>query len=209
MLYQAIQYTILAFNWLVQKTQFFAGETAGAGISLDPMTTVGMLLLLTICMGSGFWAGSIAASRKHNMWLHVLIGLVAPIVYPAVIMFTLDLRGAKERERARIEQEEAAKAEEAERERLAQVMGRSTGDEDDGAEAGPVSFDRDYFKKIARNETGQLTGPWLISYNNQNVCALHIADCLDEVLVIEIETPSGDRQRIRIRYALIESCEHA
>ena len=209
MLYQFIQYVIEVWEWLVQKTQFFAGETAGAGISLDPMATLGIILLLTICMASGFWAGSVAASRKHNMWLHVAIGLVAPIVYPTFITFTLDLKGAKDREEAKVQQEEAAKAEQAERERMAQVMGRSTGDEDEGAEAQPVSYDHDYFKKIARNETGQLTGPWMISYNNQSVCALHIVDCLDEVLVIEIETPGGDRQRIRIRYALIQGCEHA
>lgn len=209
MLYQFIQYMIEVWEWLIQKTQFFAGETAGAGISLSLGTVVGIVIVLTICMASAFWAGSVAASRKHSMWLHALIGLVAPIVYPAVIMFTLDLKGAKDREQARIEQEAAAKAEQAERERLAHVMGRAPGDEEDGAEAGAVSYDHDYFKRIARNESGQLTGPWMISYNNQSVCALHIVDCLDEVLVIEIEIPSGDRQRIRIRYALIEGCEHA
>jgi len=143
------------------------------------------------------------------MWLHALIGLVVPFVYPAVIMFTLDLKGAKEREQAKVEQEAAAKAEQAERDRLAQVIGRTPGGEGEGAEAAAVSYDRDYFKKIARNESGQPTGPWMISYNNQSVCALHIVDCLDEVLVIEIEIPSGDRQRIRIRYTLIEGCEHA
>jgi hypothetical protein len=209
MLYQLIQYLVEVWEWLIRKTQFFAGETAGADISLSLGTMLIILALLTVCMGSAFWAGSVAASRKHNLWLHALIGLVAPLVYPAIIMFTLDLKGAKEREQSKVEQEAAAKAEQAERDRLAQVIGRSPGEEDEEAEAAAVSYDRDYFKKIARNESGQLTGPWMISYNNQSVCALHIVDCLDEVLVIEIEIPSGDRQRIRIRYALIQGCEHA
>jgi hypothetical protein len=208
MLYQVREYLIIAWEWLMEKAQFFAGETSEADIAVSPMVLLVWLILLTICMLSAFWAASIAASRKHGVLQHILLGAVAPIVYPAVILFTLDVKGAKEREQAKLEAEEKARAEAAEQERLAEMMGRNL-DEDAGAEAEPETYDRDYFKKISRNETGQLTGPWLISYKNQTICALSIVECLDEVLVVEIETPSGERQRIRVRYILIEGCEHA
>ncbi|MBT3286081.1 MAG: hypothetical protein HN849_21995 [Victivallales bacterium] len=211
MIYQVLEYLRHYWGMLVGKTSTLADETSGAGISLDPRLLLGIIILLTICMASSFWAGSIAGSRRHPLLLHALIGAVAPIAYPATIMFTLDLQGAKEREQAKLDEEAAAEAEEAERVRLAEVMGRSPTpeDEDAGAEAESETFDEEYFKRISRNETGQLTGPWLISYNNQSVCALNIAECLDQVVVVEIETPGGDRQRIRIRYVLIEGCEHA
>jgi len=210
MIYQVLEYLRHYWGMLVGKTSTLADETSGAGISLDPRFLLGILIVLTICMVSSFWASSIAGSRRHPLLLHALIGAVAPIAYPATIMFTLDLHGAKEREQAKLDEEATAKAEEAERERLDEVMGRSpTPDEDAGAEAESETFDEEYFKRISRNETGQLTGPWLIRYNGQSACALNIAECLDEVVVVEIETASGDRQRIRIRYALIEGCEHA
>jgi hypothetical protein len=208
MLYQVREYLIVAWEWLIDKAQYFAGETSEADITVSPAVLIGWLIFLTICMLSAFWAASIAASRKHGILQHVLLGAVAPIAYPAFILFTLDVKGAKEREQAKLEAEEKAKAEAAEEERLAEMMGRSA-DEDAGAEAEPETYDREYFKNISRNESGQLTGPWLITYKNQTVCALSIVECLEEVLVVEIETPSGERQRIRIRYVLIEGCEHA
>lgn len=203
MLYVIREYVAMVLEWLLDKARFFAGETADADIALDPLVLLGLILLATLCMVSGFWAGSIAASRRHNMWLHMLGGILLPFAYPLAILFALDLRGAKERERAKREKEEAAKAEEAERERLARLAA------EEAEEEAAVVYDRDYFKKIARDESGNPTGPWLIRYNNLSVCAIQIADCLDEVLVVEIETPSGDRQRIRIRYVLIEACEQA
>lgn len=206
MLYIIREYLTLVLEWLMTKFRFFAGETADADIALDPFVLLALVLLMTLCMMSGFWAGSIAASRRHGMWLHILLGMALPFVYPTAILFTLDLHGAKEREQAKREKEEAAKTEQAERERVAQLAGRQA---EEAAANAPVSYDHDYFKKIARDESGQFTGPWLIHYKNHNVCALHIVDCLDEVLVVEIETPNGDRQRIRIRYVLIESCEKA
>jgi hypothetical protein len=209
MLYVIREYLISGWEWLAAKAQFFAGETSEADISVDPGILLGLLILLTVCMLSAYWAASIAASRKHGILMHLALGAVAPIVYPSVILFTLDVHGIKEREEARLAAEAKAKAEEEEKARLDEMLGRTASQEGDGAEAGPVSYDCAYFKKIARNETGQLTGPWLISYKNQSVCALNISECLDEVLVVEIETPSGDRQRIRIRYSLIEGCEHA
>ncbi|MDX9981226.1 MAG: hypothetical protein RBU25_14465 [Lentisphaeria bacterium] len=206
MLYIIREYLTMVLEWLMGKAHFFAGETAEADIALDPFVLIALVLLATLAMISGFWAGSIAASRRHAMWLHILLGMALPFAYPVAILFTLDLHGAKEREQAKREKEETAKAEQAERERVAQLAGRQAKEE---AANAPVSYDRDYFKKIARDESGQLTGPWLIRYKDHNICALHIVDCLDEVLVVEIETPGGDRQRIRVRYVLIESCEKA
>ena len=124
MLYIIREYLTMVLEWLMGKAHFFAGETAEADIALDPFVLIALVLLATLAMISGFWAGSIAASRRHAMWLHILLGMALPFAYPVAILFTLDLHGAKEREQAKREKEETAKAEQAERERVAQLAGR-------------------------------------------------------------------------------------
>ena len=210
MIYIILEYVKHYGRILLGKTSNLADETAEAGISFSPWMLIGLVALLTVCMGSGFWAASIAGSRKHRMALHTILGFFLPLAYPIAILFTLDVHGAKERELAKQRKEEEEKAAEEDRKRMDKVMGRLPEEEEDKPpEPEEEPLDAAYFKKISRNATGQLTGPWLIHYNGQSVCALHIVDCLDQVVVVEIETPSGERQRIRIRYALIEGCEHA
>ncbi|MCK5802585.1 MAG: hypothetical protein KAI66_07120 [Lentisphaeria bacterium] len=188
----------MAWTTLCSIVAFFAEKTAESGIEANPLILVGITVLLSVWLVSGTWAASIAGSRQRSVVFHFFLGMLFPFVYPLVAIFVLDVRGAGQRAKVLHEEQEA----EAE---AARLMDSQQADAQ-GAEDAPDQFDRDYFKRIARDADGLPTGPWLVSFNGQEMKALQIVDTLDEVVVLEIGGDDGETQRIRVRYALVESC---
>jgi len=185
---------------LCSIVSFFAEKTAESGIEVNPLILVAITLLLSVWLVSGTWAASVAGSRQRSVVFHFFCGMLFPFVYPFVATFALDVRGAGQRAKAlREEQETEAEAE------AARLMDRQQAEALDREDA-PDQFDRDYFKRIARDADGMPTGPWLVSFNEQEVKVLKIVDVLDEVVAFEIDGDDGKTQRIRVRYSLIESC---
>ena len=72
-----------------------------------------------------------------------------------------------------------------------------------------VEYDSSYFTRIALDENGNVTGPWLIKYADTEVIALRIVSALDQVVVIEIQGREDQSQKIRIPYSKISACEAA
>jgi len=191
---------------LTAWTNFFIDRTVEAGINPDPEILLILVVVLTVWLGMACWASSIAAARRHSPKLHFVIGLAIPLVYPLVILFAMDVKGA----RARQKQIEAEEIERLEEERLRELAAR--GDGADAASKGEgeadTIFDMAFFKRIAHDEDGQSTGPWLIRYANSEVIAPTIVDTLDHAVVIEIHQEGKDQlQKIRIPYAAIASCD--
>lgn len=184
--------------------RFFAESTAAAGIEIDPLIMAAIVVVVLLLLGSATWSCSIACSRRHSASLHFLLGLLLPYVYPLVIMFAMDIKGAKEREKQLREQEERERAEAMERERIAEMLGREQ--QEEGKEEERI-FDADYFESIARDEQGNPTGPWHIVFGEQEIKALRILEPLPEVLSVEIEGRDGKPQKFRIPYARITECE--
>ena len=61
---------------LLRMPDFYTRMHAGS-VTETLGTMLIILALLTVCMGSTFWAGSVAASRKHNLWLRGVL-LIEP-----------------------------------------------------------------------------------------------------------------------------------
>lgn len=192
---------------LTAWTTFFIDRTVEAGIKPDIEVVLLIMVVLTVWLGMACWASSIACARRHSPKFQFAVGLVIPLVYPLILLFAMDVKGA----RARQKQLEAEEAERLEEERLRELAAGTGGDGAEGAkdqEEEDTIFDMAFFKRIAHDEDGQATGPWLIRYANNEVIAPSIADTLDQAVVIEIHQEGTDQlQRIRIPYATITSCD--
>lgn len=188
---------------------YFVGKTAEAGISPDPLLCALLLIVLTVWIGFGCWAGSIAGARKHSQMPHFILGMCFPVIYPFVIMFVLDVKGAKERQKKlrerRAEEEARAESEAVEPEEKAdtsKIMPLGLPEEE-------ANFDARYFEKIRLDEEGNPAGPWTIICDESQFHVLGILECLPEVLVVETEARDGHVQKMRLPYARITQCAPA
>jgi len=187
----------------------FAQATGEAHIAADPLLLVLIAIVLTIWLGSACWAGSIAEMRRHAPKLHFFIGLVLPLLYPLVILFALDVKGAKARDRERQREKEQAAA------AAAPVQPAAVDSPDidlpiEQAEAKEeTTLDEHYFTDIALDDQGNPTGPWRITYGDTEIVAQRIVDALPHAVVIETLAADGKAHKIRIPYSKISGCEAA
>ncbi len=198
----------------VELVQFFAGNTAKAGITVDLPVLLFLMALIALWLLSGCWAASIASSRRHSAVLSFLAGMGVPFVYPLVILFVMDVKGARERERRLREAMAQEEAVEEEKRHLAELVGApapEAGAAADGQAAPgappPQVFNAEYFTRIARDEQGNYTGPWRVIFGGNEVKVLRILEPLEEVVSVEIEARDGRTAKFRIPYARITVCE--
>ncbi len=197
---------------------YFSEQTQAAGIAVDPLLIVAMVLALTLWLGSGCWASSIASSRRHSAALHFILGLAVPWVYPLVIVFAMDIKGARARQRQQRDAAARDAAKDDERRRVAEMVGRepaaaaagaeaAAGDLDADADDEPQVFDKAYFESIARDDQGNPAGPWRVVFGDNEVKVLRILEPLPEVVSVEIAGRAGAPAKFRIPYARITVCE--
>jgi hypothetical protein len=198
---------------LLSLVQFFAERTAKAGIQIDPLIIALLLGVIALWLLSGCWASSIASSRRHSPVLHFFLGMCAPFGYPLFILFAMDIKGAKERERKHQAAKEKDQAVEDEKRRVAEMVGRELTETPDAPAAPPEPvvvekvFNAEYFTGIARDEQGNFAGPWRVVFGGSEVKVLRILEPLPEVVSVEIETRDGGKAKFRIPYARITACE--
>lgn len=189
------------FDVLSNIVSYFTRATIEAGLHPDPLVVIAIVIVFTILVGSGCWAGGIAEMRRHPMKRHFILGFLVPGVYPIFIMFTMDVKGAKERERAWKEKQEKEAA-----------ARRLTTEVVEGAqqvEAPQTPFDLAYFKEIALDKDGNPTGPWLITFGDTETTAQRIVETLPSAVVVQVLAEDGKAQTIRIPYAKITGCKPA
>ena len=188
---------------------YFIDLTVAADIRPNYLGFVFLLAVLTVLLWSACWSASIAERRWHSPALHFALGVVVPVVYPIILVFTMDVRGARQRAELRIREEEE-QAEGAPLER-ARRRAAETPDRVDEAFIGPggVVFNRDYFRRLAIDEEGRPTGPWLITFGDSDVVAERIVDSLDHAVVVEVRGDEGALDKIRVPYAKIRGCDPA
>lgn len=183
---------------------FFQEKTVEANIDVWPPLIIAVVFLVTIWLASGCWAGSIAGARRHSIKTHFVLGLLVPYLYPAVCLFAMDIKGARERAEAQRRQLEAEEQEREMRERAAELE-RAEQLAAGLGEAQQV-YDQEYFSDIMLDEDGSPTGPWVIGFGETVVHARRICEALANVVVVEIADNTGQTQRIRVPYAKITSC---
>lgn len=184
---------------------YFVDKTVEAGVQPDPLVVAAIVIVLTILIGSGALAGTVAGMRERSILVHGCIGVLIPYIYPLVLVFVLDVKGAAQRAKARKEEEKLAAHEEEMNRRTAGII--DSEEEEDVFSEERTQFNQEYFQRIARDENGAPTGPWVIAFSGNEMVVERICEPLPEVVVVEIRISEEETSRIRIPYARITSCE--
>ena len=193
------------WNWLCDTTVGFYKATGKADFDCDFGVTLILAILVLFFLGSACWSASIAACRRHNAFIHFIIGLALPWIYPIFILFAMDIKGAKARKKALEKQKAEAEAAEAERQKAIQI---NSGE--NAAEETPESeWNQNRFEKMSRNADGSLAGPWNVVYGGRQVKVIHIIEAFPEMVSVEFDDGKGNTLKIRIPYSKIESWENA
>ena len=221
------------WNWLCDTTVGFYKATGKADVDCDFGVTLILAILVLFFLGSACWSASIAACRRHNAFIHFIIGLALPWIYPIFILFAMDIKGAKAMKkalalhdaddeqalgarisaladelpvlRARAAKCEELEAAEAERQKAIQI---NSGE--NAAEETPESeWNQNRFEKMSRNADGSLAGPWNVVYGGRQVKVIHIIEAFPEMVSVEFDDGKGNTLKIRIPYSKIESWENA
>ncbi|MDD4097554.1 MAG: hypothetical protein PHC30_02165 [Lentisphaeria bacterium] len=191
-----------AWQKIVDLTLWFAKETEKAELDADPLLALVLALGLTFLLGSACWAASIAQARRHSVWLHFVLGLQLPWLYPLVILFAMGIKGEREMLAKREAEKRAREEREAERQRnIALNAPVEAGDEDDGGQA----WKRSYFERIARDRDGKPAGPWDVQFNGAVLRIARIIEVQDELVLVEQVDARGQASRMRLPYAKIEA----
>ena len=192
---------------IVDISRFCLGKLLAEDVSFNFQAAFLLLLVSTIMIGSGSWAASIALSRRHSGWLHFLLGALMPGVYPFVLMFTLGLKGERERkkkiESERLEQEKDAE----ERQRVRDLLGIEEKEAEQTAEELEDSFNARYFERIARDEDGNKAGPWKAVFAGMDIMVQEIIEVQEDFVLVVMGGREGKNEKLRIPYSKIDSWE--
>ena len=153
---------------------------------------VGVSLFL-ILFGSASWASSIAEDRNHNRLSSFLFGFILPIAYPAIILFTMGLKGQEDK---KVSHEATASDED-------ELYGV-----EDGSLFGDamVDYNEEYFRGIYLDKTGKHTGPYLIEMDGDFLNVERITEVTKQFIVVERLGEESKSQTLRVPYHKIYNC---
>jgi hypothetical protein len=164
-----------------------------AGLDPDWMRLLLILGGVSVWFGLACWASSIAESRRHNPKLHLAIGLLIPLFYPLILLWSMEV--GKTPAELKKQEEDALKQSEVPAEADAEPEPAEP-----EAEFSPAGF----HELMVRQKAGEC-GPWQITYDSRDVHVVQILDALPQVVVLEVGAPDGKTQRIRVPYSRIEA----
>lgn len=192
---------IRTYNYFV--TWFENATEHGFRISQSAIITQSLISLL-FC-GSAFTAMTFAELKNRNRWVHFAIGLLVPVIYPAVLYFAIPKIGAKEEDEEDEEEEEHEKATLPDSEFRSYSKGK-------GGSAEVLSddaiMDQNYFNKISKDEEGNLLGPFVLelSADGQILEVEHIVEALPNAVSVQLGHGAGGK-KIRLPYDKIKDCK--
>ena len=165
-----------------------------------------LALIILFFVGSACWAASIAACRRYMQIPHFLLGLVLPWIYPAVILFALDIKGQKQMRLAAEQERLEREAAEAERQKN---IALNTAGQEVAEKVENTGFNQERFMAIFRNVDGTNPGPWNVVFSGNEMHVIRIIEVLPELISVEVQAENGQTFTMRIPYAKMESWENA
>ena len=163
--------------------------------------------IVTVCLWSGSYSASIGETRLRRPWVHFLIGLFLPVIYPIIALFKLPTyTGFSHLEKRK---DDYTKGEGPPPVEIAPAILDNAPPalvSPDMLEKSHVAFDQNYFKKIAIDTAGNYRGPFLLTISDEKLKAERIIDPLPHVLLVEFISADGKLQNIRIPYKNIQAC---
>ena len=224
-----IDWLLRAWEQVVSWVRFYAEGTRAAGVHPDLTACIIIALLLAVWVGFACLAGSVAGSRLHSVQRHFLLGLAFPVVYPFMLMFTMDIKGLTGPPQPSLSEDDGSELDQGETADRSIIPNDSAETEEDpgatvvvdrvtDASEGPPEpsspegeeqvLDMAYFKQAALDDNGNPTGPWLIRCEDREITAEQIADALPHVVILMIRQEGSGIQRLRLPYSRIEGCEY-
>lgn len=176
-------------------------------VEFNPLYGAVMLLVFGVLLGSGCWAASIALGRRHAGWLHFLLGFFLPGIYPIVILFAMNLKGEGQRRKRLKDDSQLKGRQEIERQQMLELQGLGSPSEEKVEEEKKV-WNQRYFERIARDDAGELAGPWNVVVAGNSFVVLQIIDAQESVVLVETTGREGGTQKLRLPYNKIESWEN-
>ena len=184
----------------------YMAATHEAEFDCDFLVAFLIMLIILFFVGSACWAASIAASRRYMQIPHFIIGLLLPWIYPAVILFALDIKGHKKMILAAEQEQREKAAAEAEHQKNIALNTEGQQAEETIDDNG---FNQAKFMALARNVDGNNPGPWNVVFSGNTMHVVKILEVLPELVSVSVQGDDGKIFTMRIPYAKMESWENA
>ena len=201
-------HAVMAYEWTRDQIQGMLFEDMDVE-NADQVGTAGPALLGFLVLFSACWGASIAQMRRHDRLPFFLLGAVAPIVAPAVMLFKLDIKGEKELLARFAQEAEEKRAAAAAKARLEEEQAIATGQiVQPRSSSEGVVWNRQYFESIAYKPDGTPAGPWDAVYNGGiKAHVLAIMEVQDTFVQVRYVNMAGKEMVGRIPIARLEGWE--
>jgi len=178
-------------------------------------------LLIWIYLMSGFIAATISECRNRAPMPHFILGLLLPGIYPALINGMLsnlvaeqakdELIGEKEKQHSMTVDLTARLMHVAHQEyKPTDLKLDEDGNEiveEKHQEAEVLPCDHAFFSKIALKHDGTPAGPFVVNLSDGRIVeADFILEVLDDVVIFQINTSTGNPRKVRLAFKLITAC---
>lgn len=203
-----------SFEWLITFIKEWFMQASESGFTPN----IGSLIMLTIVfiliVGSGMAAMTIAETKNRYRPLHAVLGMFLPIVYPALLFFVLPefkIKSKSEKDVEDLLQGMGLDSSEVPKSELRSVQKADQKGVDSSLDQVILErevFDQQYFARIATDENGNPTGPYMIELDDDRVLSINkILAALEQVLSVEMGEGDEEKKTIRLPYAKIKSCQ--
>jgi len=191
-----------AWEWFCGVVHTCVEKLLAEDVTYDSSAIFTMLVVVTIMLASGFWAASIAKSRRHNPLPHFLLGCITFFVYPVVILLAMNIKGGVDLTSVKTPEEEGESTllDELKAKEEAQAQAAK-----EAEEAACGEWNQAYFTRIARKADGTPAGPWHVVFAGNPIVVRQILEVLPDTVVTEIEAEGGETRKLRIRFNKIDS----
>jgi hypothetical protein len=185
-------------------------DAVRAGLNPDWVNLLAFSILIIFLLGSPFVAATIAELQGKNRFVHFLLGLVFPWIYPLYMFLKLIKKPTRElpdkQDETLADDEKAAVGE-----TPASHLKHAYSNEENAVpcpETAP-EMDQKYFARITSDEDGNPLGPYVLELLDGRIVEVsRIADTLPSVVILEI-IEGGRSNTIRLPYAKIKICREA
>lgn len=203
-----------SFEWLITFIKEWFLQASESGFTPNIVSLIMLTILFLLIVGSGMAAMTIAETKNRSRPLHAVLGMFLPLVYPALLFFVLPefkIKSKNEKDLENLIEGMGVDSAELPKSELRSVQKADKAGVDislDKAILETEVLDQQYFARIATDENGNPTGPYMLELDDDRILSINkISAALDQVLAVEMGETEEDKKTIRLPYAKIKSCQ--
>jgi len=203
-----------SFEWLIAFIKEWFLQASESGFTPNIGSLIMLTILFVLIIGSGMVAMTIAETKKRSRPLHAVLGMFLPIVYPALLFFVLPefkIKSKNEKDVEHLMKGMRVGSSEIPKSELRSVQKADQKGVDSSLDKAILEtevLNQQYFARIATDENGNSTGPYMLELDDDRVLSINkISAALDQVLAVEIREGDEEKKTIRLPYAKIKNCQ--